>query len=292
MVMEKKRGQIGFTQILIGLLILFVAFVGVVALINRDKGGEAITYSIEKVSGQFMDVLGPFLTFILNLGSDVNTNFLMVLTFILISIVIVGTLDSVNIFGDDKQGGLINLAMGIIVSIIGVRFMPANMWVSLTAPSSAFVATILVGVPFFALFFITMKIKFNLARKLLWLFYIIFMSYLIFFPSNLNLSPGTTTGMLTGENRFAWIYIIFLILAGIMLFFDSTVRRWFYMEKHKKDIEDTIGQMNAQQRYSLRRQIERWQEIIGDPTASKQDVAMAKTQIQNAENIYGDISAI
>ena len=116
------------------------------------------------------------------------------------------------------------------------------------------------------------------------------MSYLIFFPSNLG--AGATTGMLSGQNDFAWIYIIFLVLAGIMLFFDSTVRRWFYIEKHKKEIEDTIGQLNAQQRYSLRRQIERWQKIIGDTTASKTDISTAKTQLRNAEQRYGDISAI
>jgi len=278
--MKNKRGQFGFTHLIIGLLVLFVIIIGIVAAISYNTmGSGALQYSFETVSNGFMTVLGPAFTFLLNLGEDTNTNFLMVLSFILISIIVIGTLDSVNIFGEEKSGNLINFAIGIIISIIGVRFMPSDLWVSLTAPSSAFVATILVGAPFAALVFVTMKIKFRLAGKLLWLFYLIFMSYLIFFPEG-------------GRNNFVWIYSVFLGLAAIMMFFDSTVRRYFYMEKHKKDIEDTIGHLNAQQRYNLRRQIEKWEEIIGDTTAPARDRGVAKTQLANARKRYGDVSAI
>ncbi|MEK6875177.1 MAG: hypothetical protein AABX30_00675 [Nanoarchaeota archaeon] len=288
--MKSKKGQMGFTQILGILIFLYFIFVGVVAIANMNKGWEALTYGFQKVSEILMNVLGPLLTFILNLGADTNTNFLMVLSFILICIIITGTLDSVNIFGDDKNGGLINLAIGIIVSIIGVRFMPQDIWLSLTAPSSAFVATILVGAPFAALFFVTMKIKFNLARKLLWLFYILFMSYLIFFPS--NLTGGATTGMLSGQNDFAWIYLIFLVLAAIMMFFDATVRRYWYREKSKLDVEKDLASLGIKQRARLRKEIREWQEIIADSSASAVDIASAKKQLNKAKAMYGDISSI
>jgi len=287
MIVRNKKGQVGLTQILMGLIILFILVIGVVALFDWNKKGrmgflDSLENSISSVSEGIMSVLGPLFTFILNLQGDTNTKFLMVLAFILISIIVVGTLDSVNIFGEDRQGGLINLAMGIIVSIIGVRFMPPDLWASLTAPSSAFVATILVGVPFAALFFVTMKLKFNLARKLLWLFYLILMSYLIFFPEE-----STTT-----TNEFMWVYIIFLILAGVMMFFDASVRRIFYSEIYKKDIEDLIGNLSAQQRYDLRRKIEKWQKIENDDTASKQDKSIAKRELSKLIKKYGDLSAI
>ncbi|MCK4553299.1 hypothetical protein KAT80_03785 [Candidatus Pacearchaeota archaeon] len=285
---ESKRGQIGVTQIILGLLIAFLAIIGVVAIIDitQEGGnvGDAIMNSFNEVSTFFMTVLGPTFGFLLNLGNDDNTNFLIVLTFILISIIVVGTLDSVNIFGEDKQGGLVNLAIGIIVSIIGVRFMPPDIWMSLTAPSSAFVATILVGAPFAALFFVTMKLKFNLAGKLLWLFYIIFMSYLIFFP--VSVTGGSR------QNDFMWIYIVFLVLAGIMMFFDSTVRRYWYKEKYKSEVEKQLGTLGIKQRAKLRGEISDWQDIIGDSTASPGDRKQAKKELDKVKAMYGDVSSI
>src|SRR3989344_9164949 len=251
--MEVKRGQAGVTQIILGLLVLFIIIVVGVAAFNTTNSGssfpDALSESMNSVSTGFINVLGPAFNIILGISdnTDTNTAFLMIITFILISIIIVGTLDSVNIFGESTGalGGsnLINLAVGIIVSIIGVRFMPQDIWLSLTAPSSAFVATILVGAPFLAFFFVTMKIKFPLARKLLWLFYVIFMSYLIFFPGVVGrdqIAPG-------GLDDFAWIYMIFVVLALVMLFFDSTVRRYIGREKRKLDVENQLSGMTLKQ---------------------------------------------
>ena len=45
---------------------------------------------------------------------------------------------------------------------------------------------------------------------------------------------------LSADNSIRWIYLVALLLAGIMLLFDSTIRHIFYLEKHKKDIEDFL----------------------------------------------------
>lgn len=247
--MKGKEGQIGFTQVLIGALVLFIVIVAGVATFNSVSGnisfGESLANSYESVGNGFMAVLGPLFNIILGFEGDVNTNFLKVLSFILISIIVVGTLDSVNIFSEDRSGNLINLAIGIIVSIIGVRFMPSDIWLSLTAPASALVATTLLGAPFLAFFFITMKIRFPLANKLLWLFYVIFMSYLIFFP-------GTRTSATT---EFAWVYVLFLVLGTIMLFFDSTVRQFVNSEKNKYNISKGLAPTRIRERAKITRQI-------------------------------------
>jgi hypothetical protein len=285
--MKGKRGQVGVTQIIVGILALFLILViGVAAFDWSNNGrsdfGGSLSNSMESVSGGFMSVLGPAFNLLLNLDNDVNTNFLMILTFILISIIVVGTLDSANIFGDDNKGNLVNLAVGLIVSIIGVRFMPSDIWASLTAPSTAFVATILVGAPFLALFFVTMKIKFPLARKVLWLFYLIFMSYLIFFPE-----AGASS-----SNDFAWIYIVFLLLAGIMLFLDGTVRRYVGKQMYDLEVSKEINDMSVIQRSKLRQKIADWQGIIGDDTAPADDIKKAKKQIEKLRNRYGDRDSI
>jgi len=225
-----KRGQVGFNQIILGILVLFIVIVGLLTFVNYQQSenlSNAITESIDAVSSTVMDVAYPLFNVLLGLNHSQDINFLVVLTFILVSIIIVGTLDSVNIFGSGNNGNLINFAVGIIVAIIGVRFMPSDMWISLTAPSSAFVATILVAVPFLAMFFVSMKIKYPLAQKALWLFYVIFMTYLIFFN--------------VGENSFAWIYGTFLVLGILMLFFESIIRRYFSGQKYKYALAKSMG---------------------------------------------------
>lgn len=277
-----NNGQIGIQQILIGILVLFVVAIIIVALVNfknnRDFGGSLAEAS-KSVGNGVVNVMSPLFNNLLGLDriSDTNNQFLMILTFILISIIIVGTLDSVNIFGEEGKGNLINLAIGLIVSIIGVRFMPVDMWGSLTAPSSAFVATILVGAPFAALFILTTKIRFGLGSKLLWLFYLIFMNWLVITSSN---------------NDFLFIYYIFLVLAIPMLFFDSSVRRFWNKEKYKMDVEKMLGSMTIPERAKLRKDIAIWQDVIADSTALATDRASAKKQITKLKAIYGDLSSI
>jgi len=202
-----------------------------------------------------------------------NTVFLIIITFILISIIIVGTLDSVNIFDANVTAGskYINLTIGLIVSIIGVRFMPTDIWASLTAPSSAFVATILVGAPFLAMLFVTMKIKYSLARKALWLFYIIFMSYLIFFPED-----GFST-----SNPFMWIYVLFLIGGIIMLVAEQIIRVKLLQQSQKHAFMETIGMGYSKRMAEIQGEIK---ELI-ERSADTNDKALRKTFKNGIEDL-------
>lgn len=274
-----KKGQLGFTNVLFGLLILFIAIVLIVAIFNTpDSGnfGTALAGAMESVSDGFMAFLGPFFNILFNFKdvADANTKFLMVLTFILISIIITGTLDSINIFGEDKKAGLINLAIGIIVSIIGVRFMPQDLWGSLTAPSSAFVATILVGVPFVALGFVTMKIKFSLARRLLWLFYLVFMSYLIF----------TGTGLKV-------VYVIFLVLAVIIMIFDSTVRHYFNLEHEKLKLGKSLDEVKLTERIKIRQEIKELMRLKKEALPGSEEVTNLNKQIDARRKLLSEFSS-
>ncbi len=284
-----KKGQTTVTYVLGGLVLLFIAMIGISFFVNFFQAGASssvvgtsLSNSINSVSKGFVNVLGPTFNVLLGLDSSTsseNVKFLMILTFILISIIVIGTLDSVNIFGSGRSFGaeLINFAVGMIVAIIGIRFMPDNLWESLTAPSSAFVATVLVSIPFLALFFVTSKIKFGLASKLLWLFYVIFMSFLIF-------SRKST--------MFSWIYGIFLLGGVIMMIFDASVRRFWHKEKAKLQVEDRLGAMNVRERMKLRRQIAEWNEVIADTTAPEADRKRAKKEMELVKSMYGDFSTI
>ena len=213
-----KRGQTGnIAKVFMGILLVYLVAVALVTIFNINEGiGPAVEAGFTEVSDVVVNLGGPFLNFILNLENAGENAFLMVLAFILIAIIIVGTLDSVNIFGEPPQGEWINLIVGIIVSIIGVRYMPGDVWGSLTAPSSAFVATILVGIPFLAMFFVSMKIKHAVVRKFVWAFYLIMLIYLI----------------VTGENGngINYAYSAFGVAAILMMFMDRNIRRWMHFE--------------------------------------------------------------
>jgi prepilin signal peptidase PulO-like enzyme (type II secretory pathway) len=195
-------------------------------------------------------------------------------------IIITGTFDSVDVFSSQGTGGKwINLAIGVIVSIIGVRFMPSDIWGSLTAPSSALAATIVVGIPFMAFVFITVKIKNIPARKVLWLFYLIFMSYLVL------------QRLGNWENGFAGVYITFLALATIMLFFDGTVREFFYREKAKNETAKARAGINLIGKGKLIKRIAELQEIISDINQPKVLRDAAKKELEEYTATYGDLAA-
>ncbi len=272
-----KSGQGVMANVFIGIIVLLVVIVGISAAVDW-KGASSITDSVQQVSETIMAIAGPMFRLMLNLDavSDANVQFLIVLAFVMISVIVIGTLDSINIFGTTKQGYIINFVVGMIVSIIGIRFMPNDIWASLTAPSSAFVATMLVGIPFLAMGFVSMKIKSKLARKMIWLFYIVVMIYLMFYQT---------------ADYFIWVYLTFMLLAGIMMYYDAEVIRFFYKEKAEREIErDVIGKMSAIERYEQRAEIKAYQKIIGDSSATPDDVKLAKTEIKRLERLYGDLS--
>lgn len=272
MINSNKRGQSqsSISTIFGGLLLIFVIAIGIVAYNNNWDFGSAT----DTVSSAFMGVMGPLFNALLGLDSAGNNAFLMVLVFIMISIIIVGTLDSFTMFGDDVRGKTMNFLIGIIVSIIGVRFMPKDLWASLTAPSSAFVATILVGLPFFALIFVSLKAKSMLARKLLWLFYLVTTAFLWF----------KTSG------QYGWIYGIFTALAAVMLFFDSTARKFFFKEKAKSDVAKQEADIDLMGRAVVRDEIAKVKAIIDNTNTPEADLAKAKAKLTRLRKKYAEMA--
>jgi len=228
---KNKRGQLlgessTVTKVLGGLALLVFIIIGIVSGIgisNGEPAGAAIVNSLTTV-GDVFGVFVPIFDFLLDLnGKD---QFIKIMSFILTFIVIMATLDSVSIFSDNK-GGLVNFFVGAIVSIIGVRFMPPNMWQALTAPSSAFVATLLAGAPFIVMFFVTKKIRNSLITKGMWLFYLLTLGYIVINPAY--------------PLEYSYIYIIFAILALIMLVGETAVRKWIFKQDLDVALQRTVG---------------------------------------------------
>ncbi|HJO15042.1 MAG TPA: hypothetical protein QGG70_03255 [Candidatus Pacearchaeota archaeon] len=229
MFMKNKRGSTAgniVTSLIVGfalLVILLTAFS--VADETTPQSGiiEVVSNSMNTAKAIFLTVLGPIFNVLLDLGGP-GDPFLKVLSFVLVFIIILGTLDSVDIFG---AGGskMINFLVGMIVAAIGVRFMPENMWTALTAPSSAFVATILAAIPFLALWFVTSKIESSLVTKGMWLFYLLTIGYIAVQP----------------QFEYRWIYVIFAVAALMMILGETIIRKWVFKETAKVALQKTVG---------------------------------------------------
>lgn len=156
----------------------------------------------------------PVFEALLGTSATGNEFVVQILAFILVTLIVYGILDSVNIFGG-KSG--INFAVGVIVSLIGIRFLPPGILEAMAIPSSALVATIVLVVPFIIAFYIiVVKMKeYPLARKLLWVVFAVIIIFLWFYNWDNTRLDG-----------FRWIYPLIILASLMVLWFDGTLQKW------------------------------------------------------------------
>lgn len=156
-----------------------------------------------------------------------NEFVIQILAFILVTLIVYNVLESVNIFGGKRW---LNFVIGIIVSLIGIRFMPSGLLETMALPSSALVAAIVLIVPFVITFLIIevrMK-EYPLVRKILWVAF----GVIIFVLWNYNWDNPRLDG-------FRWIYPLIIIACLILLWFDGTIQKWLRKAKEGRSIEKT-----------------------------------------------------
>jgi len=275
----KKKGEVGISQIISGFFILMVVLFVILTAVNYSKTsdfGSALDNTSEGFKTFFEKILTPLFSSLLNLDQAVNNKLLVVLTFILLSVILVGTLDTVSIFGEDNKGRIINITIGVIMSIIATRYMPGNLWDSLVSPTVALVPTMLIALPFAALIILSMRIKNNLGIKVLWLGYALFMTYLTFFIDGSWFSGGMANG------GMKWIYFIFFCLALVMLFFDATVRRYLRQEKVNLDLAKGLSVEALSERARLQGEIKEKIGLRNQFTSKSQDY---KDMTKNIEDL-------
>ncbi len=149
-----------------------------------------------------------------NTGKDPQL-FDRILVFILVSVVMFGIFDKVSIFG--KKNKWINFVIGGVLGLIGVRFLPDDIIIGLSTPTTALTALIFAGLPFLAVYFIANtnftdnKGNNTVFPKFIWLAYSVFV--LIMSIINYVKTPNLAT-LLIG--------IVFAILGFVMMATIST----------------------------------------------------------------------
>ncbi len=285
--LRNKKGQTSTaTKVVGGVIVAFVLLIGIVGLYsifnNNVSPDQAFGDAIDDVTGFFKSIFKPLLGGLLNLDArPADVQFLMIVTFILIFIIVSATLDAADIFGEGSSSGILNFVSGIVVSAIGVRFLPQNMWSALTVPSSAFVATVLAGIVFIPLFILSVSAQRRPLVVLLgWTGYIIMFTVVIY----------EAWGKVAKSVLIA--YIVFIILAIIMLLFNSSIGSFIRSAFAKAEVDNTLDDLGVLQRKNLREKIAEYHSIIADETASKKDHDRSKRKLKQLKDLYGDLSEV
>ena len=174
----------------------------------------AISYGAAAIEPVFKYIFGEY-------GGNGNEFAIRVLVFALVTLVIYGVLAGVKIFGDKPW---INMVIGLIISLIGIRFMPAGLLESLATPSSALLAVILFGLPFIILFFIGKNLP-TAARKVMWIVYAV----IIFVLWIYNWTRPETSG-------WNWIYIGFVAACLAVFFFDGSIMKIWRKARYDRQL--------------------------------------------------------
>ena len=175
---------------------------------------ESLTKFINGVKAFF----GPIFKALLGETTDEGNFTAKILVFLLAVVVIAAVLNMVPGFAD-RMG--INIIVSVIVSILGVRFLPADIFGALALPSSSLVASLTIGLPFIIYFFLLQRIGSPMVRRAGWVLF------------------AAVTISLWWINRtkpFYIIYVFILIGCIIAFWFDGVLHRFLGSARRERRV--------------------------------------------------------
>lgn len=193
-------------------------------LVVSMVSGFAAAKSFDEYVDDFTRTVEPVLGNILGESIDGGALLVRVMAFLLVMFVIYGVLGMVNIFGNKPW---INLAIGAIVGILGVRFLPGDILQQAVVPSSAFVGILVLGIPFILLAVMIPKIPSKAGRRAVWIGFGVLI--LILWIYNWDSY---------GDNALLkWFYPLIAIGCAIMFILDGTFHRMWGKMGTEKNVE-------------------------------------------------------
>lgn len=193
----------------LGVFVLSVLMISMFAgFVSAQGAGEWVTNAIDTIA----EVANPVLKYVLGPSLAGEDFFVKVLAFFLVTLIFYAMMDMIKI--TDK--GWINFAVGLIIAIIGVRYLPEGFLESMTEPASALVALLVLGLPFIFAFYLIEKVKSTPARRAIWAAYGALILVLFFIK-------WADKGF---SESYAWVDLIILVAIFIAFWFDGTFSKW------------------------------------------------------------------
>jgi len=199
-----------------------------IVIISVITGFVAAQSSFSEGFNNFIDnideALSPVLGRLLGDSASGGELTVQILAFLLVMFVVYGVLSMTSLFGNKHW---INMVIGAIVASLGIRFLPQGFLEQAAIPSSAFVALLVMGIPFILLFFIIKGIKSSLARRAIWAAYGVLI--LILWIYNLS-NPDI-------PDLAKWIYPLIIIGCALAFWFDGTLQKWWGIAGAQRTVE-------------------------------------------------------
>jgi hypothetical protein len=222
-------------SIFVGLVfgLLFVSMIGFVSA--QSAVGQNIADFVSSVIEGAKPVLQMLVGDINSAGnvSSDNIFFAKVIILVMLFALIYDILIVSNIFNKPWVMWTISIA----VPILGVRFLTPNMVAAAAAPSSALAVSLVAGLPFVLYFFFVEKglqgAAYPTLRRAAWIFFAAVFAFV--WAAN-------------SDNPFAWIYLVAVVAAIVMLAIDGTIQRWWakisFEKKLAPDVYIRITKLN------------------------------------------------
>lgn len=208
--MEKKR--------VFGLLIASFVIISLSASFVSAQGGlSALADFIDDTVEGFTPLLEPALGVDTSVAGGGGTLFAKVLLVILVLLIVMAVLEQIDLFAGRKKT---EFFIGLIVGILGVRFLPTGFVDAILLPSTALVGAITIGIPFVIFGIVISKLENPMVRKVGWIIF----GALLFLMALYN-------------DQAMQLYIIFIIACGIAFYLDGTLHRWFRRSYMRLEIE-------------------------------------------------------
>ena len=260
--MKKNRARLSF---------YFISLIFIIPLISNIVMAD-VPSDIAEGTKNFIEGIksfgGPVFEALLGSSETGDQFVIQILAFILTALIIYGILDSVNIFGG-KSG--LNLIIALIVSLIGIRFLPSGLLQAMALPSSALVAAIVLLIPFvIAFYIIEVKMKEHpIAGKLIWVAFGIIIIFLWFSNwENSNL------------DGYRWIYPIMALACLFILWSHGTIQKWL----RKEETQTSIAKSGNIERDRIVAKIKDLQTALAGAESNEERIRINKELTQLREN--------
>lgn len=194
-----------------------------VSFVSASAGDDFVVGVTGFIDG-FKQITSPIFASLLGTSQNSSEFVVQILAFLLVTLAVFGIVDTTGLLGGRQW---ISFSIGVIISLIGIRFLPEGFLTAMAIPSSAFVAVMVLVLPFIVLFLMIANLN-ALARKVIWLSYAVLVVFLWFYNWNNSALDGVR-----------WIYPVIAILCCVLFGFDATIKGWMNAAKSQRAVEDT-----------------------------------------------------
>ena len=213
------------TSRVLSVLLISVLFMGLFSVIVAAQAITSTSQGMDEAIQAIKDVGNPIFKALLGSSATGEQWVVQILAFLLVTLVVYGLLTTIGVFGSKPW---VNFMVGLLVAVLGTRFIPPDILTQLAVPSSAFVVILVLGLPLILLFYL-MKDLPRIARRTAWVIY----GVLVFILWVINVWKT--------EIPFAAkaVYPLIVIACIILFVLDGTFQRFLGKLKADKTIAST-----------------------------------------------------